>query len=124
MGPCSPLPGLFHVVGDGLLLAGSDDMLPALSSLLPLLIEPENAEPVPHCLHPVSDDGSDRVGEEAPVPFLHKYAGGGGLLVRLGKPALAGHVCLLLVARLALLLGLGWTASCLSCSLLLFSGLW
>ena len=99
-------------------------MLPAVSSPLPLLIEPGNAEPVPHCIHPVSDDGGDRVGEEDPLLSLHKFAGGGGLLVRLGRPALAGHVCLLLVAGLALLLGLGWTASCLSCNLPLFPGLW
>ena len=46
-GPCSLLPGLLHDVGDGLLRAGSDDMLPAVSSLLPLLIEPGSTEPVP-----------------------------------------------------------------------------
>ena len=100
-------------------------MLPGLLSLLLLLLKVlGNAGPVPHCLHPVSDDGGDRVGKGAPGLFLHKFAVGGGLLVRLGRPALAGHVCLLLVAGLALLLGMGWTASCLSCSLLIFPGLW
>ena len=97
--------------------------------LSPLLLPPHkvlgSAGLVPHCLLPASDeDDGDSADVGAPWLFLHKFAADGDLLVRLGRPALAGHVCLLLVAGLALLLGMGWTASCLSCSFLLFPGLW
>ena len=65
---------------------------------------------VPHCLLLATDgDDGDSAGVGAPWPFLLKFAADSDLLVRLGKPALAGHVCLLLVAGLALLLGLDWT---------------
>jgi hypothetical protein len=95
--------------------------------LSPLLLLPHNvlgsAGLVPHCILPVSDeDDGDSVGVGAPWLFLHKFAADVNLLFRFGRPALAGHVCLLLVAELALLLGLDWTASCLSSSSSLGSG--
>jgi hypothetical protein len=80
---------------------------------------------VPHCLLLATDgDDGDSAGVGAPWLFLLKFAADSDLLVRLGKPALAGHVCLLLVAGLALLIGLDWTASCLASTFLLFPGLW
>ena len=55
-----------------------------------------------------------------------RFAADSDLLVklRLGMPALAGHVCLLLVDGPALLLGLDLSVSCLASTFRLFPGLW
>jgi hypothetical protein len=51
-------------------------------TVLPPLKVLGSAGYVPHCLHPVSDEGGDRAGRGAPGLFLHKFAAGGGLLVK------------------------------------------